>query len=252
MIIGIDVGNTNIDFGFFDDEDRFLFQERIPTARVEEILTLHERLRESKVVSSVELVLLASVRPQLDASLITFIRKAFKVTPRRAGHEFGVPICARVEAPERVGIDRLINAWEAHRRTRTATVVASLGTALVVDAVSAGGELLGGAIAPGLRISAAALHEKCAQLPLVDPAPFLDPVGRTTEHAMSVGLFHGLVGAARHLIRQMSESLGGGARVVATGGDAGRLKPYLPEIHDLVPNLTLVGLLHAWRASEGR
>ncbi|MCC6740669.1 MAG: type III pantothenate kinase [Planctomycetia bacterium] len=248
MIICVDIGNTNIDFGFFDDEDRFLFRERIPTARVEEILSLWKRLRESKVVSSVELVLLASVRPAIDEELASFVKKAFRISPKRAGREFGIPICSRVERPEKVGVDRLINAWEAHRRTKAATVVASFGTAIVIDAVDSRGEFVGGTIGPGLRIQAAALHEKCAQLPLVDPVPYVDPIGRNTEHAMSVGLFHGTVGAAQHIIRQLGEALGGRAHVLATGGDASRLAPFLPAIHEVVPNLTLEGLLHAWRA----
>ena len=249
MIICIDVGNTNIDFGFFDDEDKYLFRERLPTSRVEGILTLWERLKDSKVVSSVELVLLASVRPQIDASLASFMKKAFRVTPLRAGHEFGIPICARVEEPAKVGIDRLVNSWEAFRRTRSATIVVSFGTAMVFDAVDAAGEFVGGAIAPGLRIQALALHEHCAQLPLVDPAPYVEPIGRNTQHAMSVGLFHGQVGAARHILRQFAEKLGA-PRILATGGDAARFAPFIPEIHEVAPNLTLEGLLHAWRAHE--
>lgn len=252
MIICVDVGNTNIDFGFFDDEDRFLFRERIPTSRVEAILELWKRLKGSSVVSSVELVLMASVRPTIDASLASFVKKVFRVEPKRAGLDFGIPVSSRVDEPQKVGVDRLINAWEAHRRTKSATVVASFGTAVVIDAVDAKGVFLGGTIGPGLRIQAEALHEKCAQLPLVDPTPYVDPVGRNTQHAMSVGLFHGAVGAARHLIRQLSEAVGGGARVLATGGDAARLVPFLPEIHEVLPNLTLEGLLHAWRAQIPR
>ncbi len=251
MIICVDIGNTNIDFGFFDDEDRFLFKERIPTSRIEAILGLWKRLKESKVVSSVELVLMASVRPEIDESLASFVKKVFRIAPKRAGRDFGIPICARVEKPDRVGVDRLINAWEGHRRTRGATVIASFGTAVVIDAVDARGEFLGGTIGPGLRIQAAALHEKCAQLPQVDPVPYVDPIGRNTEHAMSVGLFHGTVGAARHIIRQLSDALGGGVRVLATGGDAPRLAPFLPEINEVVPSLTLEGMLHAYR-SDGR
>jgi type III pantothenate kinase len=110
------------------------------------------------------------------------------------------------------------------------------------------------AVAPGQtlkvgRVKAAGLHEKCAQLPLVDPVPYVDPIGRNTEHAMSVGLFHGTVGAAKHLIHQLSDALGGHARVLATGGDAPRIAPFLPEIHEVIPNLTLEGLLHSWRAA---
>ena len=252
MIICADIGNTNIDFGFFDDEDRFLFKERIPTSRIEEILSLWKRLKGSKVVSSVELVLMASVRPKIDAALASFVKKVFRIAPKRAGRDFGIPIRARVEQPGKVGVDRLINAWEAHRRTRGATVVASFGTAIVIDAVDAKGEFLGGSIGPGLRIQAAALHGECAQLPLIDPAPYADPIGRNTEHAMSVGLLQGTVGAARHIIRQLSDAVGGGARVLATGGDALRLAPFLPEIHEVVPELTLVGMLHAWRAAEAK
>jgi type III pantothenate kinase len=252
VIICADIGNTNIDFGFFDDEDRFLFKERIPTSRIEEILTLWKRLEASKVVSSVELVLMASVRPKIDAALASFVKKVFRISPKRAGKDFEIPIRARVDVPGKVGVDRLINGWEAHRRTRGATVVASFGTAIVIDAVDAKGDFLGGSIGPGLRVQAAGLHERCAQLPLVNPAPYVDPIGRNTEHAMSVGLFHGTVGAARHIIRQLSDALGGGAHILATGGDALQLAPFLPEIQEVVPELTLVGTLHAWRASEAK
>ena len=250
MIISIDVGNTNIDFGFFNDEDRFLFRERLPTSRIEEILALWDRLKDSKVVSSVELVLLASVRPTIDASLVSFVRKAFRVSPMRAGFDFAIPICARVDEPAKVGIDRLIDSWEAWRRTKAAAVVVSFGTAMVFDAVDDRGEFVGGAIAPGLRIKALALHEHCAQLPLVDPTPYVNPIGRSTAHAMSVGLFHGQVGAARHILQQICGTLGGRPRVFATGGDAVRFAPFLPEVHEVAPNMTLEGLLRAWRVHE--
>jgi type III pantothenate kinase len=252
MIITIDVGNTNIDFGFFDDDDAFQFRDRIPTARLEELTDLWLRLKDSEVVSSVELVLIASVRPSIDPNLVAMMKKVFKVTPKRAGYDFAIPITARVDEPPRVGIDRLVNSWEAFRRVRGPALVVSFGTAMVVDAVDAHGDFVGGAIAPGLRIQALALHEKCQQLPLIDPAPYVDPVGKNTAHAMSVGMFHGQVGAARHLLRQIGEAVGGAPRLLATGGDAARFAPFLPEIHEVVPNLTLEGVLHAYRASRGK
>jgi type III pantothenate kinase len=139
-----------------------------------------------------------------------------------------VPLPIRVEAPERVGIDRLLAALTANhlRQQDRPAVVIDLGTAITVDLVSAQGEFCGGAILPGFALSARALAEQTDALPLVsfvaedqEPAP----VGKSTVGAIESGLYWGAVGAIRELICQYTAAAVPPPDVFLTGGAAERV-----------------------------
>jgi type III pantothenate kinase len=172
-----------------------------------------------------------------------------------------VPLAIDVDSPERVGIDRLLGALAANylrQRDRTAIVV-DLGTAIKVDLVTAEGAFAGGAILPGLSMSARALEEQTDALPHVTVERWQAPppvLGKSTVPAIESGLFWGAVGAVRELVGHFSEGLEAPPQVFATGGNSrliveplksGRI---LPVLH--VPHLVLSGIALAHVADAAK
>jgi type III pantothenate kinase len=153
----------------------------------------------------------------------------------------GMPIL--YENPHEVGADRIENAVAAYekfgRAAQRPLIVVDFGTATTLDAITAKGEYLGGAICPGVQISADALFQRAARLPRIDVRKPPRIVGRTTVGAMESGLFYGYVGMVEGLVRRMNEELGGNAITIATGGLADVIAPETSVIDHVDPDLTL-------------
>ena len=168
------------------------------------------------------------------------------------GLETGMPIL--YENPAEVGADRIVNGIAAFERFgRTSglpLIVVDFGTATTLDAITAKGEYLGGAICPGVQISADALFQRAARLPRIDVRKPARIVGRTTVSAMESGLFYGYVGMVEGLVRRMRDELGGDAVCVATGGLADVIAPETPLIQHVDPDLTLHGLRIVWERNQ--
>jgi len=164
-----------------------------------------------------------------------------------------LPIEVRVEHPERVGIDRLLNAVAVNRlrQPERPALVVDLGTACTVDLITAEGTFEGGAILPGVTLSAAALHTGTASLPLLEAESFDSPpplVGKSTQAAISSGLYWGMVGAVRELVDRMSRKCTQTPQLFITGGGAPLLVAHLsvdkePPRHS--PHLVLAGIVLA-------
>ncbi len=146
------------------------------------------------------------------------------------------------ENPQEVGADRVVSSVAAFSKYGGPCIVLDFGTATTFDAISAKGEYLGGAIAPGVRISAEALYAKTAKLPQVEILKPDNVIGRTTVSSMQSGLFYGYVGLVSSLIERLRRELGGHALVVATGGFAKMIRSDIPEIDHYEPHLVLEGL----------
>jgi type III pantothenate kinase len=146
------------------------------------------------------------------------------------------------ENPQEVGADRIVNGVAAFARTQSATIVVDFGTATTFDAISARGEYMGGAIAPGLGISAEALFARAARLPRVEIRRPGRLIGRNTVQSLQSGLFFGYVALVEGMVRRMKEELGERATVIATGGLAEILGEALDCVDTIDPLLTLEGL----------
>jgi len=259
MLLAIDVGNTNIVLGVFDG-DALVQSWRLQTLRERtsdelgllfEGLFTHDKIEKK----SVHGVILGSVVPPLTGTIQTMVTRYFGVPSLtiEPGLNTGMPIL--YENPAEVGADRIVNsvgAWERFGRTKARPmIVVDFGTATTLDAISAKGEYLGGAICPGVQISADALFQRAARLPRIDVRKPPRIVGRTTVGAMESGLFFGYVGMVEGLVKRMSQELGGNAICVATGGLADVIAPEIPQIEHVDPDLTLHGLRLVWKRNNG-
>jgi len=158
-----------------------------------------------------------------------------------------LPLTIDLPAPEKVGIDRLLGAVSANalRGEKQGAVVVDVGSAITVDLVSNVGTFCGGAILPGLGMSARALHDYTDQLPEIKMASLVEPppvLGTSTEEAITSGLFWGAVGAMRTLIEGLESELEGETIVLLTGGAGEQIARLLPGEVRHVPHLVLSGI----------
>jgi type III pantothenate kinase len=258
MLLAIDIGNTNIVLGVFDGP-RLLESWRLATMRertsdelglLVDALFAHSRIDKTAVTS----IILGSVVPPLTGTMQEMTTRYFSVRPLTVepGTTTGMPIL--YEQPSEVGADRIVNAIAAYeqfgRSAARPMIVVDFGTATTFDAVTARGEYLGGAICPGVQISADALFQRAARLPRIDVRKPAATIGRTTIGAMESGLFYGYVGLVEGLVRRMGAELGGEALCVATGGLAGIIAPETPLIDHVAADLTLHGLRIVWERNQ--
>ena len=246
MLLAIDIGNTTIALGVFNGESLVkewrARSEREKTADEYGILLLDLLRLSGLEPSAIDGVIISSVVPPLtpafqELSRRLFGRRALVVGP---GLKTGLPIL--YENPGEVGADRVVASVAAFEKYGGPCVVVDFGTATTFDAVTAKGEYLGGAIAPGIRISAEALYLRTAKLPQIEVVKPERAIGKTTVASMQSGIYFGYVGLVNHLIGEIRGELGGRAEVVVTGGFGAQLGPEIRGGHHLEPHLVLHGL----------
>jgi type III pantothenate kinase len=197
-------------------------------------------------------VVFASVNPPMAERLGEEAVAALGCPVGWIGDDVPVPIRYDLEPGTAVGQDRLLDAAAAHALVRGACVVVDAGTAITVDLVDGEGTFRGGAIAPGARMMAAALHSRTAQLPEVEPGKPARDAGRSTAEAIRSGVFHALRGLVVGLADAYGRELGGAPPVIATGGDAEWLFDDVSRVARIVPDLPLWGIALSWRAACAR
>ena len=254
MLLAIDVGNTNIVLGVFDGTT--LVQSwRLQTLRErtsDELGLLVDGLFAHSRIERVQIrgVILGSVVPPLTGTIRAMVQRYFGLTAMVVEPGVNTIMPILYENPSEVGADRIVNAIAAFEKfgkgLGAPLIVLDFGTATTLDAITAKGEYLGGAICPGVTISADALFQRAARLPRIDVRKPASVIGQTTVGAMESGLFYGYVGMVEGLVRRMSAELGGDAICVATGGLASIISPETTLIQHVDPDLTLDGLRIVW------
>jgi type III pantothenate kinase len=246
MLLVIDIGNTNTVLGFYRGEELVrcwrLHTDRTRTAD-EWALAVHGLFGLAGLdFPDVDDVIIACVVPSVLFAIEELCRVHFRREPCVVGPDLhtGMPIL--YEHPREVGADRIVNAVAAYARKGRSLIVVDFGTATTFDVISAQGEYLGGAIAPGLGISAEALCQRASKLPRVEIACPPLVIARNTVTSMQAGLFYGYVGLVDGIVARMKQELREDPYVLATGGLAGLIAPHSQTIDEVDPNLTLDGL----------
>ena len=247
MLLAIDIGNTNITLGVFDG-DALSATWRLSTERSktsdEYSATLMQMLQlRDMAAQQIDAVALCSVVPPLTPTFVDLCKTHFGVDPLvvGAGTKTGVRIL--YDNPRDVGADRIVDAAAALRLYGGPVIVVDIGTATVFDAVTANGDYLGGAIAPGMVIASDALFSSTSQLRRVELVAPSTAIGRNTIHAIQSGVVLGYADLVRGMVARFDAELGGGAKVVATGGLAHILEAEAGVFDDINPDLTLMGLM---------
>jgi type III pantothenate kinase len=251
----VDIGNTNVVMGLYERE-ALVTHWRIATDHQKMadeyamlILDLFER--SGQEAAAVEGVVLASVVPPLTSIFDKLSRRYFDRAPLivDAAVNTGVHIC--LDNPSEAGADRVVNAVAAFRRYGGPACVVDLGTATTFDLISAEGDYLGGAIAPGIGIAAEALFQRTAKLPRIDLVRPPNVIGKNTVHAMQSGLLFGYVGLVESLVARFRAELGPAMKVIATGGLGALIAAETNAIDVVDPWLTLEGLRLVWEMNQG-
>jgi type III pantothenate kinase len=229
----------------FDDE-KLTHSWRVRTdarATADELALLFRGLLSGVSVTGIAL---CSTVPAVLREMRRMTAKAFGDLPTvvvEPGIRTGVPIL--IDNPKEVGADRVMNTLAAHHLYGGACVVVDFGTSTNYDAVSAKGEFLGGALAPGIEISLDALAARAAQLRKVELTVPRSPIGKSTVEALQSGMIYGVAGQVDGLVRRFLTELetpGHPAAVIATGGLAPLVLPVSETLQHHEPDLTLIGL----------
>lgn len=243
MLMAIDVGNTNTEFGLLEGE-KLLGTFRLMTdanktsdeigLTVSQYFT-HMGLREDQV----ENIIITSVVPQVMYSLTSAILKYFGKRPIIIGEDIAPDI--RYEGNEKLGADRAMACIAAREKYGKPLIVLDFGTATTVDAVDADGMYLGGCILAGVRVATDALFRQAAMLPRIELVCPPSVLGQNTVNQIQVGSVIGYIGAIEHLVRRTKAEMPGGdeARVVATGGLA-RLVADNSDVIDIVDSELII------------
>jgi type III pantothenate kinase len=197
-------------------------------------------------------VALASVVPPLTGIFVEMCQRYLGHDPLAVTADIETGVRVLIDYPAQAGADRILNALAAHRLYGSPAIVVDFGTATTFDAVSAEGDYVGGAIAPGLGIAAEALFSRTAKLPRIQLAAPPAAIGRNTVHAMQSGLILGYVGLIEGLVARIRAELGGRAKVIATGGLAPLLAQETEVIELVDPMLTLEGLRLIYELNQDR
>lgn len=250
MLLAIDIGNTNIVVGLFDDE-KLIKLNRFVTKTDASPDYFFKKLSQFKK-SKINAVIVASVVQLLNKNIRIAIVKLFNLEPLFVNADsFKGLLDIKVKNKNEVGTDRLANAYAAKKLYATPVIIIDFGTATTVCAVDKKGRYLGGAIAPGIAISRDALFEKTAKLPLVDLKFPKKVIGDNTVLAMQSGILFGYLGLIEGLVKRFKKELGYDVKVIATGGLAKIICSKTDIIDKIDMELTLKGLMLQHKNQRG-
>ena len=242
-LLAIDVGNTNTVLGLFDG-DELTRSWRIKTdARStadEMALTFSGLLQGQLPLSGIALCSTVPAVLRELRQMLTAYHVDVPTVIVEPGTKTGVPILT--DNPKEVGADRIVNTIAAHQIYGGPSIVVDFGTSTNLDVVSAQGEFLGGALAPGIEISLDALASLAAQLRKVELVRPRSVIGKNTVEALQAGALYGFAGQVDGLVRRIEDEIGPVMAVIATGGLAPIVVPESETITHHDPDLTLIGL----------
>ena len=245
MIFVADIGNTNTVFGVFDG-DRLVLESRIDTDRnrmADQYSVIMKQVFDLYGVdrSEIDGAVISSVVPPVGDQMKRSVQNLFRVTPLMVGAGVKTGLNIRIDDPSTLGADLACGAAAAKELYPLPCIVIDLGTATKVFAVDKEGALIGGIIAPGVKISLEALARGAASLPMISLEGHSPVIGTNTIDCMRSGVLYGHAGMLDSFIDRFQEELGA-ATVVATGGFIHVLKDYCRHEFTVNPQLVMEGM----------
>lgn len=254
MLLAVDIGNTNVTLGLFRGKKLLKSWRLSSDARRTADEHAHQLagLLEADA-GRVKSMAIASVVPPLDAAFRECCLGLFKLDAVMIDHSSPLGFKVGYNPPADVGADRLVNAAAALDRYGAPVIVVDFGTAVTLDVVDRHRVYLGGAIAPGLELSAESLFRRTAKLPQIAPEAPGAVIGKSTRESLNSGLVLGMAAMVDGLLERFFAEMKERAKVVATGGAADKVVPHSRLIRDTEPDLTLNGIrIVAERLAGGR
>jgi type III pantothenate kinase len=254
VLLAIDVGNTQTHVGMFRGDDlveHWRFSTDREATADELAAELSSLLGLSELgLRDVEAAIVSSVVPPLAQEFERLIERYVGGEGALVGPwlKTGMPI--RIDRPQELGADRLVNAVAAYDRVGGACISVDFGTAINYDVVSAAGEYLGGVISPGIEISLEALAARAAKLPRVELEPPKHAIGKGTQEAIQAGVVYGFAGQVDAIVGRLREELEDEATAIATGGFAQAIVPFCEQVDEVDDWLTLRGLKLVWERNR--
>ncbi len=250
-LLALDIGNTNVAFGVFRGETlagTWRLETDPQRTADEYAATLFTLLpRQGIDLEAIDGVVIGSGVPRLQETFSEIAQRYSGCTALIVNGTMNTGIRVNIDNPAEAGPDRICNAIAAREYYGAPAIVVDFGTATNFDVVSAEGDYIGGAIAPGIEVAAEAIFRRGARLFNVSLNPPAQAIGRNTVAALQSGIVLGYIGLIEGLIKRLQAELGGQATVVATGGLAERVASQITLIDQIDPYLTLTGLrlIHA-------
>jgi type III pantothenate kinase len=247
MLLTLDIGNTNVTIGVFDGDRvraTWRFATDIERLADEYAVMLLGLLNAARIEPrSIDQAVMACVVPELAVVFERLCERYFGAAPLVVGTGTKTGVRVLYDNPREVGADRIVDVVAAlHEYGPPPLIIVDVGTATVFDAVSADGDYLGGAIAPGIGIASEALFSRAAKLYRVELERPKHAIGKNTVAAVQSGTVFGYVGLVEGVLARFKRELGGQARVIATGGWAALLAQETRAFDVIDPDLTLKGL----------
>jgi len=236
MLLAIDIGNTNINFGIFQG-NKIIKRFIIPTKDYS-LRKLKRGLGRVEINNAI----ICSVVPQVTKILVKDLKKSLGKRPYIIGKDILVPIKNLYRIPRQVGQDRLVNAYAGVMLYGAPLIVVDFGTAVTFDAVSRNKEYLGGMILPGLGISLDALAERTALLPKIKLKRPQELIGRDTKSSILSGMVYGFAALTDDLVLRIRNKISKSAKVIGTGGNINLINKYCKRLDRIDRDLTLKGV----------
>lgn len=254
MILVMDIGNTNIVLGVYD-QDQLQHHWRMETDRMK---TEDEYAMQVKALfqhvglyfEDIDGIIISSVVPPIMFSLEAMCTKYFKQKPLVVGPGVKTGLNIKYENPREVGADRIVNAVAGIHYYGAPLIIVDFGTATTYCYINERGDYMGGAIAPGIGISTEALFTRASKLPRIELSKPEHVVGKNTVSAMQAGIVYGYVGQVEGLVSRMKKAGSGQPKVIATGGLAPLIADETDVINQVDPFLTLKGLYLIYKRNE--
>jgi type III pantothenate kinase len=254
VLLAIDVGNTQTHVGMFRD-DQLVEHWRFATARfatADELATVLASLLDLRELRlrDADAAIVSSVVPTLAHEYEQLMARYLDGNGALVGPALKTGMPIRIDTPQELGADRLVNAVAAFDRVGGACIAVDFGTAINYDVVSSKGEYLGGVISPGIEISLEALAARAARLPRVDIEEPRHAIGKGTQEAIQAGVVYGFAGQVDGILSRLREELGEEATAIATGGFAEAIVPFCDQVDEVDDLLTLTGLKLIWERNR--